>query len=322
MRKRMLGWTDLELSTVGLGTWAMGGGEYRFGWGAQEDTESIDTIERALDLGINWIDTAPIYGLGRSEMVVGAALKKSKHMPIIATKCGFAWDDDRQITHRLTRESVLAEVDASLQRLECEVIDLYQVHWPNPEEEIEEAWGAIADAIKAGKIRYAGVSNFSVEQMERVRSIHPIASLQPPYSMLKRGVEEDILAYCGDHEIGVICYSPMQKGLLTGKFTREWVESLQANDHRSRDPMFSEPQLTANLDLVAGLRDIAADRGMTVSQLAIAWVLRREEVTAAIVGARRPGQIEETVKAGDWVLSEDEVNAVEALLQSRDAAIG
>ncbi|MBN2557082.1 MAG: aldo/keto reductase [Anaerolineales bacterium] len=321
MRTKKLGWTELELTTVGLGTWAMGGGEWRFGWGSQEDQESIATVRKALDLGVNWIDTAAVYGLGRSEMVVGEAVRGLPQRPILATKCGLVWDESREVSNRLKRKSVLAEVDDSLWRLGVDCIDLYQVHWPNPDEDLEEAWGAVADAVKAGKIRYAGVSNFNVAQMERVQSIHPIASLQPPYSMLRRGIEDDILSYCAEENIGVIAYSPMQKGLLTEKFSREWALALAADDHRSRDPMFTDPQLRVNLRLVDGLRSIASERGMKVSQLAIAWVLHREEVTSAIVGARRPAQIEETVRAGDWILELSEIDAIEALLKEREAAL-
>jgi len=321
MRTKKLGWTELELTTVGLGTWAMGGGEWRFGWGSQEDQESIATVRKALDLGVNWIDTAAVYGLGRSEMVVGEAVRSLPQRPILATKCGLVWDESREVSNRLKRKSVLTEVDESLRRLAVDYIDLYQVHWPNPDVDIEEGWGAVADAVKAGKIRYAGVSNFNVAQMERVQSIHPIASLQPPYSMLRRGIEADILSYCAEKNIGVIAYSPMQKGLLTEKFSREWALALEADDHRSRDPMFTDPQLTVNLRLVDGLRSIASSRGMKVSQLAIAWVLHREEVTSAIVGARRPEQIEETVRAGDWILESAEIDAIEALLKEREAAL-
>ena len=321
MRTKKLGWTELELTTVGLGTWAMGGGEWRFGWGSQEDQESIATVRKALDLGVNWIDTAAVYGLGRSEMVVGEAVRSLSQRPILATKCGLVWDESREVSNRLKRKSVLAEVDDSLRRLAVDYIDLYQVHWPNPDVDIEEGWGAVAEAVKAGKIRYAGVSNFNVAQMERVQPIHPIASLQPPYSMLRRGIEADILSYCAEKNIGVIAYSPMQKGLLTEKYSREWALALEADDHRSRDPMFNDPQLTANLKLVDGLRSIASGREMKVSQLAIAWVLHREEVTSAIVGARRPEQIEETVRAGDWILESAEIDAIETLLKEREAAL-
>lgn len=321
METRELGWTDLNLSTIGLGTWALGGGGYEFGWGPQDDKESIATIRHALELGINWIDTAPVYGLGRSEEVVGKALKGLRDQPIIATKCSLVWDEDGEISNCLKKESIRSEVEASLRRLRIDVIDLYQIHWPTTEEEIEEAWGTIGDLIKEGKVRYAGVSNFNVNQLKCIQPIHPVASLQPPYSMVERGIEEELLDYCAANDIGVIVYSPMQKALFTGKVTREWVQNLPHDDHRREDPHFQEPKLSANLEVVEGLRSMAQKSGRTVAQLAIAWVLRRPEVTAAIVGARRPSQIEETVLAGEWVLSKEDIAAIQMLLDKRQKAL-
>ena len=321
METRELGWTDLNLSTIGLGTWALGGGGYEFGWGPQDDEESIATIRHALELGINWIDTAPVYGLGRSEEVVGKALKGLRDQPIIATKCSLVWDEDGEISNCLKKESIRSEVEASLRRLKIDAIDLYQIHWPTTEEEIEEAWGTIGDLIKEGKVRYAGVSNFNVNQLKCIQPIHPVASLQPPYSMVERGIEEELLDYCAANDIGVIVYSPMQKALFTGKVTREWVQNLPHDDHRREDPHFQEPKLSANLELVEGLRSMAQKSGRTVAQLAIAWVLRRPEVTAAIVGARRPSQIEETVLAGEWVLSKEDIAAIQILLDKRQKAL-
>ncbi|UCF61611.1 MAG: aldo/keto reductase [Anaerolineaceae bacterium] len=314
MKIRQLGWTDLQLTTIGLGTWALGGGEWEWGWGPQDDQESVVTIHRALDLGINWIDTAPVYGLGRSEEAIGKALSSIEDKPIIATKCSLVWGEDREVYNSLKNKSVREEVEASLMRLGVEVIDLYQIHWPNPEEELEEGWGTIADLVMEGKIRYAGVSNFNIKQLKRIQPIHRVASLQPPYSMLRRGIEDKILDYCSENEIGVIVYSPMQKGILTDKFSREWVLSLPESDHRVRDSRFSDPELSVNLEFVDGLREIAKAKGMTIAQIAIAWTLRRPEVTAAIVGARKPHQIEETVRAGDWELSEDEIEKIEELI--------
>jgi aryl-alcohol dehydrogenase-like predicted oxidoreductase len=321
MKTRKLGWTDLEITTVGLGTWAVGGGDWQYGWGPQDDDKSVKAIRRALEAGVNWIDTAPIYGLGRSEEVVGRAIKGVSPVPIVATKCGLVWNDEREQWTQLKADSVRAEVEASLRRLDIERIDLYQIHWPNPDEDIEEAWEVVTDLVKQGKVRYGGVSNFSVEQMERAGKIGRVASLQPPYSMLRRGVEDEILPYCAREGIGVIAYSPMQKGLLTGKFTPERAAALPESDHRSRDKMFQEPELAVNLEVVEGLKRIAAEAGRTPAQLAIAWVLRRPEVTAAIVGARSPEQIEETVKAGEWELSAEEIDAVEALLRRRDETL-
>lgn len=321
MRTRKLGWTDLNLTTVGLGTWAMGGGDWKWSWGPQNDAESIAAVSRAMELGINWIDTAPVYGLGHSEEVVGQALKRLAKKPIVATKCSLLWDKDKNVSNNLKKASVQAEVEASLKRLGVDVIDLYQIHWPNPDQDIEEGWSAIADQVKAGKIRYAGVCNFSVEQIKRVQPIHPVASLQPPYSMLVRGAEQELLSYCAANKIGVVVYSPMQKGLLTGKFKAR-VGGLAADDHRLNDPDFAEPRLSAHLELVEGLRPIAAKSGRTVAHMAIAWVLRRPEVTAAIVGARRPSQIEETAAGGDWVLSPDDLKAIDALLDKHQRALG
>jgi len=304
------------------------------------------TIRRALDpsitlrqgsgqgsghgLGINWLDTAAVYGLGHSEEIIGRALAGRRGEVIIATKCGLVWDEGSTTPYgRLKAESVRREAEASLRRLNpsinsghrVEVIDLYQIHWPNPDEDIEEAWGVIADLIREGKVRYGGVSNFSVEQLKRVQAIHPVASLQPPYSMLRRGIEEDLLPYCAANDIGVIVYSPMQAGLLTGKFTRERVERLPDDDWRKRNSHFQEPELSANLAFVEKLRPIAERNGRTVAQLAIAWVLRRPEVTAAIVGARRPSQIEETAPAGDWVLSAEDIAEIDTLLAERERAL-
>jgi aryl-alcohol dehydrogenase-like predicted oxidoreductase len=317
MQTRQLGYTDLHLSAVGLGAWAMGGAGYKFSWGQQDDDDSVKTVHRAVELGVNWVDTAAIYGLGHSEEVVGRAMRElgSRRRPIVATKCGRRWDEAGTPYGILKPDSVRKEIDESLQRLGVDVIDLYQMHWPQPDEDIEGAWQVMADAVKAGKVRYIGVCNYNVAQLKRVQAIHPVASLQPPYSMLVRGVEDELLGFCAANDIGVVCYSPMQKGILTDKFTREWVASLATDDHRSQlDPRFQEPELSKNLAVVDGLKPIAQKANHTVAQLAIAWVLRRPEVTSAIVGARRTSQIEETVGAGDWTLSPAEVDAVNALL--------
>jgi len=320
MKTRKLGWTDLNLSIIGLGTWAIGGGKWKFSWGPQDDRDSISAIQRALELGINWIDTAAVYGLGHSEEIVGKAIRGLRKKPIIATKCERVWDKGGNISGRLKKKSIRSEIEASLKRLKIEVIDLYQIHWPEPDEDIEEAWTTLGDLIKEGKIRYGGGSNFNLQQLKRVQPIHPVASLQPPYSMLESGIEKKILPYCSAKNIGVVTYSPMQKGLLTGKFTRERVKNLPEDDHRRRDPRFQEPELSANLKLVEHLRSIAEKSGKTVAQLAIAWVLRRPEVTAAIVGARRPSQIEETAVAGDWMLSQEDIAAIDVLLEKSQKA--
>ena len=321
MRTRKLGWTELDLTTVGFGAWAIGGGGWKFGWGPQDDEKSIAAIHRAIDLGINWIDTAAVYGLGHSEEVVGKAVKGLRDKIFIATKCCRVWDKNGNLSGCLKKESIRSEIEASLKRLQIDVIDLYQVHWPDPEEEIEEGWGTIADAIKEGKIRYAGVSNFSVKHIKRCQPIHPVASLQPPYSMLERRAEKELLEYCAANDIGVVAYSPMVKGLLTGKITPERIKNMPEDDHRRNDPRFLEPQLSMNLELVEELRPIAEKNGKTLAQLAIAWVLRRPELTAAIVGTRNPSQIEETVAATDWELSEEDIAAVNALLKERKEAL-
>jgi aryl-alcohol dehydrogenase-like predicted oxidoreductase len=321
MERRRLGWTELEFTTVGLGTWAIGG-PWQWGWGPQDDDDSIRTIHEALDTGINWIDTAPVYGLGHSESVVGRAIRRRRDEVLIATKCGFTWDDPASgdVTPSLKGPGVRLECEASLRRLGVDVIDLYQVHWPNPAEDIEEAWEMIARLIDEGKIRYAGVSNFDVGQMERVHAIHPVASLQPPYSMLSRRVENEVLPWCAANHVGVVPYSPMQAGILTGRFTRQTMETLPADDWRHGNRHYQEPALSANLALVDGLRPIAERTDRSMAELAIAWVLRRPEVTSAIVGARRPGQIGETATASGWNLSEEDVQKIEDLLAARDAA--
>jgi aryl-alcohol dehydrogenase-like predicted oxidoreductase len=298
-----------------LGTWAIGGSGWQYAWGPQDDADSIAAIQRALDLGVNWIDTAAAYGLGHSDEVVGRALAGRRERVIVATKCGRPWNPgDTRIFGRLKKQSVREELEASLRRLKTDRIDLYQVHWPDPPEDIEEAWEEIAGQVRAGKIRYAGVSNFSVEQLRRIQPIHPVASLQPPYSMLRRDVEKELLPYCAANGIGVVVYSPMQMGLLTGAFSRERVQGLPPDDLRGRNPFFTEPQLSRNLELVEELKPIAARAGRSLAELAIAWVLRRPEVTAAIVGGRRPAQVEEPARAADWDLSPDEVREIDRLL--------
>ncbi len=318
MRTKQLGYTDLHLTVIGLGSFALGGSGWRFSWGPQDDRDSIDAIVRGVDLGVNWIDTAPVYGLGHAEEVVGLALKRCSRKPLIATKCGRSWDGNGNILPRLKKASVQEEVEASLRRLGVDAIDLYQIHWPQPEEDIEEGWAAMARLVKAGKVRYLGLSNFTVAQMKRVQPIHPIASLQPPYSMLRRDIEAEILPFCLQHHIGVVAYSPLQKGLLTGKFSVERARNLPPNDHRRNDPMFLEPQLSANLQLVQGLERLAKEHHMTVAELALAWVLRRPELTAAIVGARRPTQIEETAGAASTVLPPETLQAIGSLLDRRE----
>lgn len=322
MQTHKLGDTDLHLTTIGLGTWAIGGSGWQWAWGAQDDEASIAALRRGLDLGINWVDCAAAYGLDHAEEVLGKALAGRREV-IVATKCGLVWNEGSgDVFGRLTAASVRAECEASLRRLGVDVIDLYQIHWPHDEAHLEEAWSTIADLVKEGKVRYAGVSNFTVAQMQRIQPIHPIASLQPPYSMLARGVEAELLPFCAANNIGVVAYSPMHSGLLTGKVTREWAAALPADDwRRDYNPEFKEPALSANITLIEGLRLVAARHNRSVGELAIAWVLRRPEVTSAIVGARKPAQIEETAPAGDFVLRNDDFAEIERLLATRAEAL-
>ncbi len=322
MRRQKLGTSDLELTALGFGTWAIGGGGWQWAWGPQDDKASIAAIRRGLDLGINWVDCAAAYGLGHAEEVLGQAIKGRQDV-IVATKCGLVWDEGKPDTYgRLTAASVRAECEASLRRLGVEAIDLYQIHWPHDEAHLEEGWSTIADLVREGKVRYAGVSNFSVGQMQRIQPIHPIASLQAPYSLVARGIETELLPFCAANNIGIIAYSPMHNGLLTGKVTREWVDTLPADDwRRDHNPEFREPALSANLSLLDGLRPIAQGHGKSLGEVAIAWVLRRPEVTTAIVGARSPGQIEGTIGGGDLQLSDDDVAEIDGLLAARARAL-
>ncbi len=319
MQFRKLGRTELELSVIGFGAWAIGGGDYAFGWGPQDDRDSIKAIHKALDLGVNWIDTAAVYGLGRSEEVVARALKGIRNEIIVATKCGRVWDTDRNISARIKADSIRREVEDSLRRLNTGVIDLYQIHWPEPPEDIEEAWIEMVKLADEGKIRYPAVSNFSVEQLELAGTIHPVASLQPPYSMLRRNVENDLLPYCAEQGIGVVAYSPMQNGLLTGKFTKERIRNLPDDDYRKeKNRSFQEPEVDVNLRCVESLKPLARQHDRTLAQLALAWVLRRPEVTSAITGTRKPEQIQETAVAGDWDLDGETAIQIENLLAKRD----
>jgi aryl-alcohol dehydrogenase-like predicted oxidoreductase len=311
---RVLGNSDLHLTPVGYGAWAIGGGNWEFGWGAQDDSESLATIERALDAGMNWIDTAAIYGLGHSEEVVGKALKNSPHKPYVFTKCSMRWHADRSIYRSLKRKSLEEEIENSLRRLGVDTIDLYQIHWPNPEDEIEEGWETLARFKEQGKVRFIGVSNFNVAQMKRAQKIAPITSLQPPYSLLRRDIEKEILPYCQENKIGVINYSPMVSGLLTGKMTAERVRNLPEDDWRKRNANFQSPKLERNLELVELLRQIGHEHGVEPGVVAVAWTLRHPAITAAIVGARRPDQIDGVIPAATFRLSDEEAGRIETWL--------
>jgi aryl-alcohol dehydrogenase-like predicted oxidoreductase len=317
MEKRQLGNSDLSITVLGYGAWAIGGGGWEFGWGPQDDRDSIGSIHEALDAGINWIDTAAIYGLGRSEEVVATALAEYKgERPLIFTKCSMRWDDNREIFRSLKADSVREELENSLRRLKTDTIDLYQIHWPNPADEIEEGWTEMAKLQQEGKIRYLGVSNFSVDQMKRAQSIAPVTSLQPPYSMLARDIEDTILPFCEQNNIGVIVYSPMRSGLLTGAMTRERIAGFPSDDWRLGNTDFQEPALTRNLELVEVLRGIGNSHNATAGDVAIAWTLRLSSVTAAIVGMRKPGQAAGVVGAATLRLSEAEIGEIEGFMAS------
>lgn len=325
MKFRQLANTDVKLSTIGLGTWAVGGGGYRLGWGEQDDKDSLATIQRALELDINWIDTAPVYGDGRSETIVGQAIKEMgmRNKVFISTKCGLSMDDMKQnLVVNLKRESIFAEVEASLKRLDVDAIDLYQLHVGWVEDEILiEAWNTVADLKKQGKIRWAGVSNFTLNQFQIVHPLHPVISNQPPYNMLQPEIEEDgVLDFCGKNKISTVAYSSMYRGLLTGKVTVERAKNFPPDDNRLLLEYYHEPYLSANVQFVENkLRPIAERNNKTLSQLALAWVLRKPEITSAIVGARTPLQIEQTAPAGDWELSNEEKVELDSLLNEHRA---
>jgi aryl-alcohol dehydrogenase-like predicted oxidoreductase len=314
---RTLGNSDLQLTPIGFGAWAIGGGNWEFAWGPQDDDESIGAIHRALELGVNWIDTAAIYGLGHSEEMVGRALKSwSGAKPLVFTKCSMRWHQDRSIYRSLNAGSLAEELEESLRRLGVETIDLYQIHWPNPQEELEEGWEALARFKEQGKVRWIGVSNFSLEQLTRVQQIAPITSLQPPYSMLRRAIEKDLLPFAQAHGIGVINYSPMVSGLLTGAMTAERVAAMPTDDWRRNSVEFKEPRLSKNMRLVDLLREIGDGHGVSAGVVAVAWTLHNPAVTAAIVGGRSAKQVEGIAPALELRLSEDEYGQVNRFLEA------
>jgi len=314
MQTRQLGTSDMAITPLGFGTWAIGGGHWSFGWGPQDDKESIAAIRRALDLGMNWIDTAAVYGLGHAEEIVAQALKGRTERPYIFTKCTRTWDANGTIGGSLKAEVLRREIEDSLRRLQVDVVDLYQIHWPDPDPEIEEGWETLAQLQAAGKVRYIGVSNFNVEQMRRAQKIAPITSLQPPYSIIDRRVEGDILDFCREQNIGVIVYSPMASGLLTGKMTHARVAQLPENDWRRNNPQFKEPKLTQNLQLVERLREIGRRHDCSPGAVAIAWTLRHPAVTGAIVGGRNPEQVEGIISAGEIRLNQSDIAEIEATM--------
>src|SRR5216684_2509529 len=314
MQTKQFGKTDMQITPVGLGAWAIGGGQWESSWGPQDDQESIATIRRALDLGINWIDTAAVYGLGLSETIGGKAIK-GRERPYIFTKCSLVWDEHGHVGHSLKAASLRREVEASLKRLDIDVIDLYQIHWPDPASDIEEGWSTLAALKQEGKVRHIGVSNFSVEQMQRAEKIAPVETLQPPYSLVYPNVEKEILPYSQEHNIGVIVYSPMASGLLTGSMTRERIANLPDDDWRKHDRQFRDPQLSRSLALVEKLNEIGFKHNLPAGVVAIAWTLRHPAVTGAIVGARSPEQVENLIPAAEFRLSDMELDEIEEFLR-------
>ncbi|MGE0886237.1 MAG: aldo/keto reductase [Blastocatellales bacterium] len=313
MQTRQLGNSDLQITPLGIGAWAMGGAGWAFAWSQQDDEESVSAIHAALDAGMNWIDTAAVYGLGHSEEVVAKALAGRADKPYVFTKCGRNWNEDRQIVKLLKRGAIRQECENSLRRLKVDVIDLYQMHWPEPDEDVEEGWETMAKLKEEGKVRWIGVSNFNAEQLCRAQKIAPITSLQPPYSLIRREVEPDVLPFCSVHNLGVLAYSPMGSGLLTGSMTRERVENLPDDDWRKRGPQFQEPLLTRNLKIADKLKEIAARHNRSAGEAALAWVLANPAVTAAIVGVRNAEQVGGIIGAMEFRLTEEEIAEIELL---------
>jgi aryl-alcohol dehydrogenase-like predicted oxidoreductase len=312
MQTKRLGNSDMDLTPIGIGAWAMGGSGWAFAWGPQDDDESVAAIHAALDRGVNWIDTAAVYGLGHSEEVVARALEGRSKRPYVFTKCERAWNEKGEIQKVLKRDSVRGECEASLRRLKVDVIDLYQIHWPEPDEDIEEGWETLAQLKAEGKVRWIGVSNFNAAQLERARKIAPITSLQPPYSAVSPEIENGILPYCEQHGIGVLAYSPMKSGLLTGKMTKERVAALPEDDFRKRALAFQEPNLTRNLALAELMKEIGARHGRSAGEAAIAWVLRNPAITAAIVGMRSAEQVDGVIGAMEFRLTAEEIAEIDA----------
>jgi aryl-alcohol dehydrogenase-like predicted oxidoreductase len=311
LKTTQLGQTGMEITRVGFGAWAIGGGGWEFGWGRQDDDESIDAIQHALEQGINWIDTAAAYGFGHSEQIVGRALDGVATRPFVFTKCSLLEGPERRVADSLKRDSVLREGEASLQRLGVDAIDLYQIHWPIPDEDIEEGWAALAELKQQGLVRHIGVSNFGVDQLRRIQQIAPVETLQPLYSLIERDVEAKLLPFAEREGIGAIVYSPMGSGLLTGRMTRERIESLPDDDWRKRDERFNEPQLSQNLALVARLEAVADRHDTTPGAVAVAWTLRHPAVDGAIVGFRRPDQVDGILPAANLELTDQDITEIE-----------
>ncbi|MEI6847055.1 MAG: aldo/keto reductase [Chlorobiaceae bacterium] len=311
MQKKKLGHTDMHITSIGFGSWAIGGNNWAYGWGTQDDGDAIAAIEQAVELGVNWIDTAPVYGLGHSEELVAKALAGMNNKPYIFTKCSLVWNDLRQVSNNLKADSIRRECEQSLKRLKVQAIDLYQIHWPNPDADIEEGWQAMARLKEDGLVRNIGVSNFNASQLRRVIPIAPVASVQPPYSMLRPAVEVELLPFCIKHNIGVIVYSPMLSGMLTGAMTRERAATFSQDDWRRNNKEFQEPRLSANLELVELLKTVGAPHKCSAGEVAIAWTLHHPAVTAAIVGGRTAAQVEGIIGAGKFRLSQEEIGIID-----------
>jgi aryl-alcohol dehydrogenase-like predicted oxidoreductase len=314
LEKRPFGNTEMQITPIGFGAWALGGGDWVYSWGPQDDQESKAAIYHALDLGINWIDTAAGYGLGHAEEVIGQALEDMSERPYLFTKCSLPWNERGEIVASMKRDSIRRECEDSLRRLKVSTIDLYQIHWPNPDPEIEEGWAALAELQREGKVRWIGVSNFSIAQMKRAEKIAPISSLQPPYSLIRPEVQEEILPYCQEKNIGVIVYSPMYSGLLSGKMTADRIQNMPPDDWRQRDAEFQMPKLYQNLRLVSLLAEIGQRHNVEPGVVAIAWTLRLPSVTGAIVGARRPSQVDGVLPAATFRLSSSELEEIDGFI--------
>jgi aryl-alcohol dehydrogenase-like predicted oxidoreductase len=312
MKTRNLGVNGPKLTVIGFGAWAIGG-SWEFGWGAVDDKESIKAIHRGLDLGINWIDTAAVYGLGHSEEIVAQALRGTRGEVFVATKCGMVWNEKGEVTKNLKPKSIRKEVEDSLRRLQTEHIDLYQIHWPDPNTPAEDSWMTMAELLREGKVRNIGVCNYSVAELERCRAVAPVQSLQPPYNMVKRDVEEELLPYCQQHGIGVVAYSPMASGLLTGRFN---YDNLASDDWRRKNPSYAEDNRAKVSSLLTRLKPIADRYNISFGELAVAWVLKNPAVTSAIVGARKQWQVEETVGAADIEMTPSDIHTLDELLKN------
>lgn len=317
MNKRQLGKNGPFLTEIGLGAWAIGG-PWQFGWGPQDDRESIKTIHKAIDLGINWIDTAAVYGLGHSEIIVSQAIKDKRNEVFLATKCGQVWNENRKVRTDDRPEIIRRECEDSLRRLDVEVIDLYQIHWPDPRTNVRDSWGEMVRLREEGKVRYIGVSNFGVDLLEKCQAIHPVQSLQPPYSMLHKAkypqVENEILTWCERNEVGVVAYGPLQSGLLTGKFNQKNLQELDNDDWRRRSEFFKEPLISEAFKFVEALKPIANRYGKSTTELAVAWVLMNSAVTSAIIGARRPEQVELNIGGAGWKISKEDMEEISRLI--------